>query len=53
MRMIFEINLKETLNLPDIFLSYSSEKDSEIDSEKCEEEDCEEWNKLRELLKIR
>ena len=44
MRMIFEINVKETLNLPDIFLSYSSEKDSEIGSEKCEE-----WNKLRAL----
>lgn len=44
MRMIFEINVKETLNLPDIFLSYSSEKDSEIGLEKCEE-----WNKLREL----
>lgn len=44
MRMIFEIKLKEILNLPDIFLSYSSEKDSEIGLEKCEE-----WNKLREL----
>jgi len=48
--MIFEINIKKELNLPDIFLSYSSSDSNK--KEECEEECEEEWIKLRALKNL-